>query len=59
MILSIYMIKLHKYSVYDSHLSEVGFVIDHLMLDVVDRVDDILACRILLGQKWHRTMSVP
>lgn len=41
-----------------SNLSEVGFVIDHLMPDVVDRVDDILACCIVLRLKWHRTMSI-
>lgn len=29
------------------------------MSDVVDRVDDILACCIVLGLKWHRTMSIP
>lgn len=42
-----------------SNLSEVGLIVDHLMPDVVDRVDDILACPIVLGLKWHRTMSVP
>lgn len=42
-----------------SNLSEVGFVIDHLMSDAVDRVDDILAGFIVLGLEWHRTMSIP
>ena len=42
-----------------SNLSEVGFVIGHFMADVVDRVDDFLASCILLGLKWHWSMSVP
>lgn len=40
-------------------LTEVGFVIEHLVPDVVDRVDDFLACRVMLGLKWHWTMSIP
>lgn len=29
------------------------------MMDVVDRVDDVLACCVLVGLKWHRSMSIP
>lgn len=42
-----------------SNLSEVGFVVCHLMLYVADRVDDFLTGCILLGLEGHRTMSVP
>lgn len=42
-----------------SNLSKVGLVVGHLMSDVVDRVDDVLAGGVVLGLKWHRTMSVP
>lgn len=42
-----------------SDLSELWFVAEHLLPNAVGRVDDVLTGGILLGLKWHRTVSVP
>lgn len=42
-----------------SNLSELRFVAEHLLPNAVGRVDDVLTGGILLGLKWHRTVSVP
>lgn len=41
-----------------SDLSEVGFVVGHLLLDVADGADDVLTGGVMLGLKGHGTVSV-
>lgn len=41
-----------------SDLSEVGFVVGHLVLDAADGVDDVLTGGVMLGLEGHGAVSV-